>query len=103
MWASARKSHGLVFFTHKKPFSVSQPFREIGMHIHDHFPAYTVRPTKKANNQIDRLAIWRAWSVLRISHYSGSTTSRVACLPSRSAATRSKVRIELATLPPFPI
>src|SRR5215216_7537777 len=73
------------------------------MQIHDHLTLHTVRPTEKTDHQIHRLAVWRAWSVLRISHYSGSTTSRVACLPSRSAATRSSVRMELATLPPLPI
>src|SRR5215207_5909122 len=73
------------------------------MPTQDDLPAPPRRPAEKANHQIDRLAIWRAWSVPAISHYSGSTTSRVACLPSRSAATRRSVRIELATLPPFPI
>src|SRR5258705_5558556 len=103
MGAHVFDSHHLMLFADQQFSSALKPLRKIGMQIHDHLTLHAMRATEEANHQIDRLAVWRAWSVLRISHYSGSTTSRVACLPSRSAATRSNVRMELATLPPFPI
>src|SRR5215211_1237218 len=103
VWTNAGERHRLVFFANKKLSSAMQPLGKVSMKIHNDFSAQAMRTAEEPNHQIDRLAVWRAWSVLRISHYSGSTTSRVACLPSRSAATRKSVRMELATLPPLPI
>src|SRR5512138_2258977 len=103
MRAHARKCHRCTLFANEQLFTALQPLGKIGMYIHNDLAVHAVRPAQESNHQIDRLAVWRAWSILRVSHYCGSTTSRVACLPSRSAATRRSVRMELATLPPLPI
>ena len=49
MWARARKGHGLKFSSDEEVSAALQALREVGMQIHNDFPAHAMRPAKKTD------------------------------------------------------